>query len=1451
MKTSYCSNGYMSCRSKYCLLFNPCVFKRKRGKISEKMMIQEKGDSTMNNLSRGIVTHSYRHVILHFLIALSLVFACPLFAKAECSSSIGDYIAIPPFLSSGVEGNLLLMLDNSGSMYDLAYVDVQEYCYDDTYNTAGVYAGYFDPKTWYSYNFDLAAEQFESVTEAQLTALWASVAGTKYSSSEVCITIDTSEVTAFAAKGNFLNWATASKLDIQKKILTGGKYEEVGTYGAPNDRLVMESRGCLDRRFVKQVPVTDSNSTTFYLTLSILPPGERFPVWTDGIYYQIGDIVSDVVDLFRATSNGSSNGTGVADDNVVSWENVTSEFRWTSGTDYAANSIVSYKGKMYITATGGTAGGTSIYEDTGITDWVSYNVTHMEIFPVTTDGFNNDPCQRAIAELQDDSPNQGQIKQDIQDCMLYSPSEQVLADKMNAFNHSLHNCWYYAKQSGTWPSGEGPVQTAKNDCQTIYANVAPGQITPEDMGYVCYGVYDDDPNTVPNPNPYGYVGRCWKLGANATCVCTKYHPLHLDDDNWCQKWECTGDETAGWDAAGYTDAAGNASVDACIEAALQDYCVMLEIPEVIDPSDQAGETGELWNIPAVLIDSGVTAQVGKPIAEFKCYIEQTEPPTGIIQEFAEDLRIGAMVFNKHGSKTECNNTAVDSHITYNCSDPDNRDGGKIISYIDRGGNHTTELVSAINDIKATCWTPIAEAMYTAIGYYTQNAALMLYDDPVDGDFLMDAIHPDPVQFWCQCKNVLIITEGASTADRNPDVIAFVAGQNDGDDIDFADCGSLDGSTSLDDLTYYAKHGDIYPILNEKLPIDADKDKFKITTHIVVAGTLRSSGTGECSPDVLLSNAALNGGTSLHQAADPSEMEHKLREILMEIRAGAAAGSAASVISASRAGEGVIYQAIFFPKDYGQSGKEVNWSGEVHALFVDAYGNMREDSFDGNDTLDLDTDRFVVFNEETGKAKLYEPVDDSGKLLNKPDETYWVKDDPRADANDEIAIMDLNYVWSTRDWLSNKDDMNATTQRTYEFTDHERYIFTDYIDTGADVDMSNVDSTDVMDFTANADFDFVDDPAHDNYYFLDPYLTYDDDNNSATPEVGLTEAQMITEAQNIIRFVRGEEGLSETGTGTPYRNRTLDKDGDGTDDTVYRLGDIIHSTPTVVSKPLEDYDLLYRDDSYRAFRKKYLNRRIVVYTGANDGMLHAFNGGFYDADAHKFYTQPPSTSYTDYDLGSELWAYVPNALLPHLKWLKEPLDDNTHVYYVDLKPRIFDARIFSDDLDHPGGWGTVLIGGMRFGGSPIGVDTDGNGTCDLNFQSTYFALDITNPEVAPRLLWSFSDDNLGFTTSYPTPIRVGSKWFIVIGSGPVDYDATRKDDEVHLTEYGGSNHTAKLYILNAANGTTPVREFSMDSHSFMAAPIAVDFDLATTEDNATGDTLWTGEAIYVASDGCGA
>ncbi|MBW1819082.1 MAG: hypothetical protein JRJ60_18235, partial [Deltaproteobacteria bacterium] len=68
-------------------------------------------------------------------------------AASYCS----DYVSDPPFLSSAIDPNVLLMIDNSASMYDLAYVGNQKYCFDDTFNNTVTYEGYFDPGGWYQY----------------------------------------------------------------------------------------------------------------------------------------------------------------------------------------------------------------------------------------------------------------------------------------------------------------------------------------------------------------------------------------------------------------------------------------------------------------------------------------------------------------------------------------------------------------------------------------------------------------------------------------------------------------------------------------------------------------------------------------------------------------------------------------------------------------------------------------------------------------------------------------------------------------------------------------------------------------------------------------------------------------------------------------------------------------------------------------------------------------------------------------------------------------------------------------------------------------------------------------------------------------------------------------------------------------------------------------------------
>jgi type IV pilus assembly protein PilY1 len=119
--------------------------------------------------------------------------------------------------------------------------------------------------------------------------------------------------------------------------------------------------------------------------------------------------------------------------------------------------------------------------------------------------------------------------------------------------------------------------------------------------------------------------------------------------------------------------------------------------------------------------------------------------------------------------------------------------------------------------------------------------------------------------------------------------------------------------------------------------------------------------------------------------------------------------------------------------------------------------------------------------------------------------------------------------------------------------------------------------------------------------------------------------------------------------------------------------------------------------------------------------------------------------------------------------------------VDQRPRLFDVKIFANDADHPGGWGTILVGSMRFGGAPVDVnqlDLDNNGAADYpadtrRFTSAFFILDVTNPEKPPVLLGEMTmngaEVDLGYSTAMPTlvPMKEGNvyKWYLVMGSGP--------------------------------------------------------------------------------------
>ena len=273
--------------------------------------------------------------------------------------------------------------------------------------------------------------------------------------------------------------------------------------------------------------------------------------------------------------------------------------------------------------------------------------------------------------------------------------------------------------------------------------------------------------------------------------------------------------------------------------------------------------------------------------------------------------------------------------------------------------------------------------------------------------------------------------------------------------------------------------------------------------------------------------------------------------------------------------------------------------------------------------------------------------------------------------------------------------------------------------------------------------------------------------------------------NIINFMHGNQI-------TGMRNRMKLVDGEL---KVWRLGDVINSTPTIVGAPRERFDILYGDQGYRGFAQRWKNRRITAYVGANDGMLHAFNGGYFHrgddpgttAVEHGYYTTGETADdSTKPQMGEEVWGFIPYYLLPQIRWLAET--GYTHVSYVDLKPKVTEVNIFTEESDcgggttptnagckHPGGWGTVLILGLKYGGSckactakasennggpALTVKADFNGDGDTSdtddtreFLSGYIVLDITDPDVMPTVLTAFTSSKLGLTTSYPTVVRM--------------------------------------------------------------------------------------------------
>lgn len=299
--------------------------------------------------------------------------------------------------------------------------------------------------------------------------------------------------------------------------------------------------------------------------------------------------------------------------------------------------------------------------------------------------------------------------------------------------------------------------------------------------------------------------------------------------------------------------------------------------------------------------------------------------------------------------------------------------------------------------------------------------------------------------------------------------------------------------------------------------------------------------------------------------------------------------------------------------------------------------------------------------------------------------------------------------------------------------------------------------------------------------------------SATQQADLNSSpkgSADTNGQARLNFLRGDR----TAEGSTYRSRA------------HVLGDIVDSTPIYVGAPESNWPdtapfPTSSGNKYSDFVKSSASTRTpVVYVGANDGMLHAFNAS----------------------AGQDILSYIPNNLFSNAKglglhYLTDPAYQ--HRFYVNGTPVVQDAYITA----RSGGtqWRTVLVGSEGAGGRG------------------YFALDITNPANFSEgnannvLLWEFTSANtadLGYTFSAPViGLMNNGRWAAIFGNG---YNNT-------------GTKTAKLFIVFLDGGldgtwTAGTDYIAIDtqvSGNGLSSVAAIDVD-----GNKTIDRVYAGDVL---------
>jgi Tfp pilus tip-associated adhesin PilY1 len=457
-----------------------------------------------------------------------------------------------------------------------------------------------------------------------------------------------------------------------------------------------------------------------------------------------------------------------------------------------------------------------------------------------------------------------------------------------------------------------------------------------------------------------------------------------------------------------------------------------------------------------------------------------------------------------------------------------------------------------------------------------------------------------------------------------------------------------------------------------------------------ASAAATASTGSC---IAQNTGAIlpDGSVGYFPVTDSAGLYQALSDIASFVNESAKDFASSTVSSVQAGGDQMVYLATF----NATSNRSI-WNGRVNGYKLDAQGNIQM----GTKTIPDPTD-------PTKSLMLPAPSNDPASLIWNAGQN--LVQTSGTGATDSSAVLAPGAAMATGSYLDNSNDSVSTIAT--RFYPGRKIVFSlpqTYTTPVATLPLAAADAV------PESRYDLTYSTTATWWPTLKALL-----GPQVLPPAVRSPALLDDDAGTALRFIWGDRDAVMTTTEANQKYLGL------------KLGDIFHSNPLIVGQPAEFPYFLSNLNNYQAFFKTYRRRRKVLYAGANDGLLHAFEIGVFDRDPSVCNSLSDGSVPPCYDLGTgvELFAFAPRSTMQIFKPLKDAVGPQSKQmeWTVDGAPSAADVFI---DASHSGTpvaanrtWHSVLVGGMREGSPFEGLD----GSAPKASQGSYFALDITQPD----------------------------------------------------------------------------------------------------------------------------